>query len=273
MNNRIYNQISIKNEKDVVFVQKRPRSSQSADTFFHFVDKPKFLNQIIFDKKFYARYSEENFRDFNIDIDRALVAMKCFCDIPLHRVKEHKDEYGSYCIGMTKEWGLKVGLQPVLYYNAESEYPKIVNKSFITALNYEENDDSINMTEVLNYNLKFQKSVYGHDRKTKKAKDFTDEKEWRYVPKLSDDLDISEVVINETILNNDLLKESYNKVLKEQDCFLSFDYDDIKYIFVKTDFQRKSLIKKIKKLKNETEDTKNKLITRICVWEEMEEDF
>ena len=254
-------------------MQKRPKSSQSADTFFHFVDKFKYLNQIIFDKRFYARYSEEDFEFFDININRALVAMKCFCDIPLHRVKEHKDEYGSFCIGMTKEWGLKVGLQPVFYFNSNSDYPKIVKNAFFAAINYEENESLINMTEILNYNLKFQKAVYGNDRKTKKNKNFTDEKEWRYVPNLSDDLDISEVVINEAVLNNDILKESYNNILKENGYFLNFSYDDIKYIFVDTNSQRKTLIRKIKKLKDETEDTKNKLITRICVWEEMEEDF
>ena len=32
-------------------------------------------------------------------------------------IKDHKFEYGGYCIGFDKQWGVKKQLQPVIYYN------------------------------------------------------------------------------------------------------------------------------------------------------------
>ena len=51
-----------------------------------------------------------------------------------------------------------------------------------------------------------------------------------------------------------------------------FDYEDIKYIFVNNDSQRKNMIKRIKKL-DCTQEEKDLLITKICIWKEMEGDF
>ena len=59
---------------------------------------------------------------------------------------------------------------------------------------------------------------------------------------------------------------------KDKGYYLQFDYEDIKYIFVNNDSQRKNMIKRIKKL-DCTQEEKDLLITKICIWKEMEGDF
>lgn len=114
------------NPNSIVVDKKMPKAYQSADSFFHFVNKFKYLKEILCEKKFYPRYCRESLKPFEIDIDEIMIAMKCFCDIPLHQVSIHRKEYGDLCIGMTKEWGIKNGLQPLIYFNDRSEFPKSI---------------------------------------------------------------------------------------------------------------------------------------------------
>lgn len=249
-----------------------PVSYQSANTFFHFMKKQKYLHEIITDKKIYPRYCEENLSDLELDIKSVSIAMKCFCNIPLHMVQAHKKEYGTYCIGLTKEWGIRHGLQPIIYYNQDSSFITVLKKSYESAMKYTFDDDILaDVSEMTNYAFKYIKPVIGRDPKTEKIKDFTDEKEWRFVPEIND-LDFGEIIVEDTVIKNQTLIESYNKVIKKEGYYLQYEYDDIKYLFVNTESQRKSLINKIRKL-DCTQDEKDRLITKICIWKEMEGDF
>jgi len=51
---------------------------------------------------------------------RDAIPMVCFCDIPLSQLVSHIDTYGKYGLGMSKEWGIKKGLNPVIYFNKNS---------------------------------------------------------------------------------------------------------------------------------------------------------
>ena len=46
--------------------------------------------------------------------------MICFCDIPLHLIADHINEYGQYGLGLSREWALKGKLNPVFYYQMNS---------------------------------------------------------------------------------------------------------------------------------------------------------
>lgn len=44
----------------------------------------------------------------------------CFCDLPLSVAKNHIEQYGKYCIGLTKTWGTKNGVTPIRYVHKDS---------------------------------------------------------------------------------------------------------------------------------------------------------
>lgn len=207
---------------------------------------------------------------FNIDFDNLYIAEKCFCDIPLHQVKEHKKEYGDYCIGFSKEWGLSKGLQPVIYFNNQNnEFLSMIERNFKT-LDSLSDDEADIMGDVLGYNLKYYKPVYGKDLKTDKNKIFMDEKEWRYVPNI--DSYFSEVLTEDDIAFNNLtVRETYNKIISENYA-LSFEYLDIKYLIVNKKPQIQNMLKHIDRL-IVSNDVKNLLKTRILSWEEIEGDL
>ena len=87
--------------------------SLSANTLIHFTKDKDVLKKIL----------EENFKVFNCRENILLggiaksfhIPMVSFCDIPLSQVKEHIEKYGTYGLGMTKEWGVEKGLNPVFY--------------------------------------------------------------------------------------------------------------------------------------------------------------
>lgn len=251
-----------------------PKSIQSANTVFHYVNRISYLYDMLENKEMYPRYCKEDLRPFNIDIKYIWIAMKCFCDIPLHKIKSHKKEYGDYCIGLSKEWGIDNELQPVFYYNENSNLVNVMKKAYEASMEYAGDDELLNdISGVLNENFKFMKSHTGEDPKINKIKCFTDEKEWRYVPNISDDFEFGEIIADQTIINNDDILKQYNNTLRDHDEYaLKFDYDDIKYLFVKNDYQRGQLIKIILS-SNELDKKKYRLISKINVWDETEGDF
>jgi hypothetical protein len=112
----------------------------STQSLFHYT--PTFENLLgIIEKGFkYCNFEEDMpftmskhsfFSKFNkTDLIRycQFIACVCFCDIPFDRIEDHKNQYGQYCIGMSKEWALKKGITPVRYIHKES--PDIQNEIY-----------------------------------------------------------------------------------------------------------------------------------------------
>lgn len=102
----------------------------SASTLIHFTNTKEKLMKIL----------EEDFRIYNckeeivLDVKKGgyVAPMVSFCDIPLSEVKSHISKYGTYGLGMTKAWGTKRGLNPVLYIAKGST----LAKSYRTALTH-----------------------------------------------------------------------------------------------------------------------------------------
>lgn len=142
--------------------------AQSANTLFHFMTKPQYLEDILLRKAIVPRYCKENFEYLKINngvvpFPEAFVLQKCFCDIPFHKLTEsfrlqaigenyqnlseieksrvpanytHPDFYGEYAIAFSKSWGEKNNLQPIHYLNEYSQYAidlsKLINQTLVT---------------------------------------------------------------------------------------------------------------------------------------------
>ena len=56
----------------------------------------------------------------------------CFCDLPFSLISEHVSEYGRYCIGLSKEWGMSLGITPIRYVHHNT--PEISDDTFYTIM-------------------------------------------------------------------------------------------------------------------------------------------
>lgn len=83
-----------------------------SSNLFHFTKSINYLKEIL-REGFRPRYCIEDLGYINIDF--FAFPMTCFCDIPISRISEHTAFYRDYGVGMTKEWGLKNHLVPLIY--------------------------------------------------------------------------------------------------------------------------------------------------------------
>ena len=96
------------------------KETLSSNTLFHFTNNAEKLIAIL-KHTFKPRFCLEDLRMFNPsdneenDWLEMAVPMTCFCDIPLSKVKNHLTFYGNYGLGLTKEWGIRNNVTPILY--------------------------------------------------------------------------------------------------------------------------------------------------------------
>jgi hypothetical protein len=242
----------------------------SANTLFHFTDHIDKLEGIL-KNEFYPNYSLENWdtivgNNFAIEIP-----MVCFCDIPLSQINRHIKRYGSYAIGLTKEWGMKKGITPVLYVHKNSA----TLKNFFKLLKDAYENNTLEKDERLRVLLTYIKPYKGTlIRRKEKEKilindvTFYDEREWRYVPDVKD-LQIDNLLSEEALQWN--LSEYTGKLKSKK---LSFEPDDIKYIIIEKENEILNMVSRLWEIKEKySPDVKNILQTRIVSMEHIREDF
>ncbi|EUJ32302.1 hypothetical protein MFLO_07157 [Listeria floridensis FSL S10-1187] len=239
---------------------------QSANTLFRFMPELKFLIEAIEKMQLFPRYVEESVEYLGIryggePIRKILLPMLCFCDINLHRLPAHvegngRDDsgYGKYGIGLEKEWCEEKGLQPITYLNENSESKRLLqtalNRSF--ELEYNGNlDPSIEeYLDCIITQLALSKPLKGTMKKgeTEIFKNFHDEKEWRYLPNLSDTTmpsfknDVLDPELQNSIMNNDLS----DSLKTTPGAPLTLTMEAVKYIFVHTIEDRNKMLEVLK---------------------------
>jgi hypothetical protein len=106
-----------------------------------------------------------------------IIPMKCFCDIPLGKIKRHIGRYGNYGLGIKKSFLQKIGVSPVIYVHQNSEsffkFKKTTTEElakipFLPLLKRYYGDDYYIEPETL--------------KVERKRIRFYDEREWRFIP-------------------------------------------------------------------------------------------
>src|SRR5690242_19523216 len=100
----------------------RPHS----DSLFHFTRSLDALHGILV-HGFRPRYCLESIGWAQTPLTHVAFPMVCFCDLPISKLANHVDYYGGgYGVGLTREWALKWGLNPVVYVNPGNALPQIL---------------------------------------------------------------------------------------------------------------------------------------------------
>ena len=240
-----------------------------ADTLFTFTKKIEYMSEWLSRQMLFSRYNVENIQYLRIkNINKIAFPMKCFCDINLHRLKKHVNNYGCNGLAFSKEWGMKNGVQAVQYINPSSalaqDISTILNPIFHSSPNDAESEELWNLKNYALHQLMFFKP-YSDDEMC-----FTDECEWRYVPSVPDDL--QQLILNEQDMRADRLN-LFNEIIKQKiELALPFKLEDIKYIIIADEVDFDVIVKTIEALKlNSTE--RDRLLAKMLIWDTSKEDF
>lgn len=182
---------------------------------------------------FWSRYCLEDVQWQNHEaLEFIAFPMVCFCDIPIGRISEHVGFYGSFGIGLTKEWGAKNNLNPVLYFSGDNPVHRSIKQ--LTGVVQELEDESARVSGLRNvrYILAYSKPTTGRMIVSGEpvVKDFYQESEWRFVPSHAE---ISDYLRFDDFKNEEYVNECNKKTLSL--CKLEFLPSDVRYIFVPRD--------------------------------------
>jgi len=249
----------------------------SPNTLFHFTSCLDNMLGIL-RYTFYPRYCYEEFNLVDNEKKRFMenaFPMVCFCDITLSQLMNHIKTYGRYGFGMTKEWGLRKGLNPVVYFNKNSNMANDLIE-LTRGLVKSKSQTTQVLGRVLEYLKPYEGILYRGGRVTRKNVRFYDEHEWRYVPdmRVLKDNKIDLVISKSTYKRAEKLKDA-NRKLERDDTRLAFDADDIKYIIIDKESEINEMISKLKAIKGDkySFDTVERLASRIITVGQIDEDF
>lgn len=186
--------------------------------------KKDVLMKILKQKRFLYSYSLEyiNYDDTFFEL---AVPVLSLCDIPFADISDYLTKYGGNSIGLSREWGIKHGITPVIY--CEKTSPLLIK----IGQDYSENNKLSNFYwEILSHIKNHEGSLPKYNYKNYR---FYDEHEVRIIPTVKNLTDIKEKLY----LSKDEYKKykSRNKNSSIVSDILSvpFDYNDIKYFILK----------------------------------------
>lgn len=260
-------------------------------TLFHLTCKRDTLEKILTSKHYKVSIAREfirskNLQDKKYSIRNFGVPMVSFCDIRLSQLDEHASKYGSFGLGMSKEWAERQNLHPVMYMNQSSSlfssYNKAIRKlknNLIPMWKNWKNKITFTSEEKVQFEtlksqysdifniIRYMKNYEGKLIRKGRIKSlkyrFADEKEWRFVPKpFHNDIWPS---INFTRVKTAEGKKNYSNLYS--DVTVAFNFSDIKYIIVKDESDISNISKLIKNIYNE--DDISKIVTMKQIQDDM----
>lgn len=250
---------------------------QSANVLFNFMRELRYLKMILTNKAIIPRYYEESIGHLGIEeVSRISFPMTCFCDINLQKLIPHVEFYGCYGVGLDKKWGIGKGIQPIQYINKNSKLRSDFSFVFSNALK-RINEDNNELREYSNYlltDLLFMKPLNGEMFRDKDyvLRNFHDEREWRFVPDMSKQVDLP-LIVPQRELNPNAYNSYSAGIRKREELWLKFDYSNIKYLIVKDENDRVELIRFITEKMDGENLEKSLLISKIIVFDHIREDW
>lgn len=242
--------------------------NNSSNVLCNYMKEQAFLNMILTNRAIVPRYVMEPLEYLDIkELSKICFPMTCFCDIPFSKVSTHMSRYGEYGIGLDKESVLKnYGIQPIHYMNDKSPLTADFREAFQAFYKADIKLDGGTQT-LLNYlssTLVYMKPIWGSEIKDDgSVKDYIyqDECEWRYIP--SDNFPKELHLILPQNETTEFAKQKYSEVLvKHPECWLQFEWCDVRYIMVPDELSAKNTIKTLLTL-NLDDDEKYMLISKI----------
>ena len=241
---------------------------------FHFTTKKSL--ETILDNTFKVSYARERILGGNITKEFA-VPMVSFSDIRLSELKDNIGTYGKFGIGLTKDWAIKNGLNPVMYASQSSlftenfingieDFFRLLNKSIDTSGRYETAYN--NTINTLRYIKNYKGDLIRKGKDTVIDYVFANEREWRYVPPITENI-LSFVPIEK--IQTSQQKSAFNQKLGH--LRLNFQPDDIKYLIVEKDSDINTLINHLRHAKSRfSKETVDRLASRILTYDQIEKD-
>ena len=241
---------------------------QSANTLFRFFRKFDYLVRTLENGALIPRYYGENVDYLEIGFHQISYPMICFCDITVHRLSEHMNLYGDYGIAFSKSWGISNGIQPLQYINKHSLLRHDFTEAFLSAISSNGEGPAV---DFLLSQMLYIKPIEGTMPRDGMdlPKNFTDECEWRYIPKVTP-IDLPQIVTEDESASIGVL----NKTIENNDCcWLKFDLADIKYIILPSEEDVERLCNIINEIIVGDENLKHRIMTKIILWCDAKEDF
>ena len=215
-------------------------STISSSLLFHFTKSEEVIVSIL-KNGFYPMTAIEDvsFMMPNYKEAKIGIPMVCFTDIPIEQSKKHREEYGQFGLAMKKEWGMKHGLNPILYVVKDSEVYNAYNHLQYVVLKQYENEKNdqegiLDLIEAFMNYAGFMKE-YTNDP-AMQAKPFYDEREWRYLPPFKEETEGMDGYCNRLLpdmVDNVHEKSKLDKSMQEKYA-LKFDIDDVAQIILPT---------------------------------------
>lgn len=242
----------------------------STNSIIHYTDSYNIL-ELILKEGFKIKYCVEKIKlaDGNSNAAHPMIS---FCDIPLSDSIQHFDAYGKYGIGLTKDWAVRNGVNPVLYIDHNSLFAKSLYELIKERRKKTTNLTSVQSNQILQ--IKAYAKNYSGYLKRKLVDNpnykFYDEREWRLIP---DSEQINDANFSVDLVAYEKDKNGYNDKLN--DCRITFKSNDISYIIVEKTSEIPRIINFIRTEYSErcTAKELDILFSKICSTEQIIADY
>ena len=230
----------------------------SSNNLYHFTPKLCYLESILregirvsYCLEDYSWLIRDDYEAFEPSSDeeevptkiRFGVPMACFCDIPPKLVQTHMDIYGQYGIGFKKEWGKRLGINPLLYLVDKSNPATYLGSLETLSSQLSSDQPTYGIRNSVISLLSYTKPYEGYFKKREYENEnhrFYDEREWRYIPASN----------KFTVIEESTYEQLGNKCIDH----ISFKPEEVEVIIVNTSLEKENL-------QNTFTEYQNKVIT------------